>query len=72
MNNYRNFLFKFFRNKKEIIFAYCFGSVVKGTDNKMSDLDVAVYLDESKFHSVEALVTMGNLYLRWNRYCSAK
>ena len=63
MNNYRNVLFKFFKNKKEVIFAYCFGSVVKGTDNKMSDLDVAIYLDESKIPQSGSFGYQGELIL---------
>ena len=31
--------------KEEIIFAYLFGSKVTGTSNKLSDVDIAIYLD---------------------------
>lgn len=34
-----------FRQHPEIRFAYLFGSFAKGTQNKLSDLDVAVFLD---------------------------
>ncbi|SDL04087.1 type VII toxin-antitoxin system MntA family adenylyltransferase antitoxin [Halarsenatibacter silvermanii] len=34
------------REKEEIIFAYIFGSVVSGLDNKLSDVDLAIYVDE--------------------------
>lgn len=34
-----------FRQHPEIRFAYLFGSFAKGTENKLSDLDVAVFLD---------------------------
>ncbi len=72
MKSYRNVLFKFFKNKKEIIFAYCFGSVVKGTDNKMSDLDVAVYLDESKISQSGSFGYQGELMLEMEQVLQHK
>lgn len=35
-------------NREEIIFAYLFGSTVKGLENNLSDVDIAVYLDIKK------------------------
>jgi len=35
-------------NKKEIVFAYLFGSFAKKTENKLSDIDLAIYIDEEK------------------------
>ncbi len=32
--------------KDEIVFAYLFGSVAKETNNRLSDVDVAVYIDK--------------------------
>lgn len=36
----------FFAPRREILFAYLFGSFAKGTANRYSDLDIAVYLAE--------------------------
>ena len=35
----------FFENHEEILFAVLFGSLAKGTANKMSDIDIAVMVD---------------------------
>ena len=32
--------------RKEIIFAYLYGSMARKTDNQMSDIDLAIYLDK--------------------------
>lgn len=37
----------FLANRSEIRFAYLFGSVAKGTSGRLSDLDLAVFLDPS-------------------------
>ncbi|ADI74069.1 DNA polymerase beta domain protein region [Methanohalobium evestigatum Z-7303] len=37
----------YFTAKDEVILAYLFGSVAKGESNRLSDVDVAVLLDES-------------------------
>jgi len=37
-------------SKPEIVFAYLFGSVAKGTANKLSDIDLAIYLNSSYEH----------------------
>lgn len=34
--------------REEVIFAYLFGSTVKGLDNSLSDVDIAVFLDIEK------------------------
>ena len=36
--------------KPEIQFAYLFGSVAKGTANKLSDIDLALYIDDNYEH----------------------
>jgi len=36
------------RNRKEIAFAYLYGSVARGSENKESDVDIAVFLKYSK------------------------
>ncbi len=38
-------LLSFFDRRPEIIFAYLFGSVAKGTAGKLSDIDIAVFVD---------------------------
>lgn len=44
MESIKNYLYE----REEIIFAYIFGSVARGRENKLSDLDIAVYIDEAK------------------------
>lgn len=34
--------------RDEIIFAYLYGSFAKGSENILSDIDIAIYIDESK------------------------
>jgi hypothetical protein len=40
-------LFGYFNNLDEVVVAYLFGSVARGEDNKLSDVDIGVLLDES-------------------------
>lgn len=47
MDAIKNFLYK----RKEIIFAYLYGSLAKKTDNPLSDIDLAIYIDENKIPS---------------------
>lgn len=44
MQAIKDFLYK----QEEIIFAYLYGSLAKKTDNKLSDIDLAIYIDENK------------------------
>ncbi len=39
---------KYFTGRREVRFAYLFGSHVLGTSNKLSDIDIAVFVDKSK------------------------
>ncbi len=39
---------KYFAGRSEVKFAYLFGSHVLGTSNKLSDVDIAVFVDKSK------------------------
>ncbi len=41
----RSKLLTLFSKRKEIVFAYLFGSVAGGKAGKLSDIDIAVYLD---------------------------
>ena len=36
----------YFIKRKEIIFAYIFGSLVQKTANKLSDIDIAIFINE--------------------------
>ena len=40
-------LLEFMRGQEYIKLAYLFGSVAKGKEGKLSDVDIAVFLDES-------------------------
>jgi len=39
---------EFFKNRKDVVFAYLFGSIAYNNYNSKSDIDVAVYLDSDK------------------------
>ena len=43
---YRRRLRDFFKEKDEVILVYIFGSQVKGNLSSLSDVDIAIYLDE--------------------------
>lgn len=36
---------EYFKNREEVIFAYLFGSYAKGTTNKLSDIDIAIFVN---------------------------
>ncbi|MCL4377170.1 MAG: nucleotidyltransferase domain-containing protein [Actinobacteria bacterium] len=38
----------FFSKRKEVLFAYIFGSLVTKKNNKFSDIDIAIYIDLKK------------------------
>jgi len=42
---YKSRLQPFFTDKPEIAFAYLFGSVAKGNAGRLSDIDIAIFLD---------------------------
>ncbi|MFO7952508.1 MAG: nucleotidyltransferase domain-containing protein, partial [Bacillota bacterium] len=48
-------LLPFFSERKEVLFAYLFGSVAKESAGRISDIDIAVYLDFAQ-------ITQGNGY----------
>ncbi len=39
---------KYLRGKEEIFFAYIFGSLARKTSNRLSDIDIAIYIDDKK------------------------
>ena len=39
---------KYLRGKEEILFAYIFGSLARKTSNRLSDIDIAIYIDDKK------------------------
>lgn len=43
----------YFKNRKDIAFAFLFGSQAKGTATKISDIDIAVYFSPKIRHPVE-------------------
>ncbi|MBI2471237.1 MAG: nucleotidyltransferase domain-containing protein [Planctomycetes bacterium] len=44
---------EYFSNRKEVAFAFLYGSQAKGTATKLSDVDIAVYFYPSQRHPVE-------------------
>ncbi|MBM3710395.1 MAG: nucleotidyltransferase domain-containing protein [Actinobacteria bacterium] len=40
----------YFKDRHEILFAYIFGSTVTGTANKLSDIDIAIFINEKKIN----------------------
>ncbi|MFW6230155.1 MAG: type VII toxin-antitoxin system MntA family adenylyltransferase antitoxin [Halanaerobium sp.] len=44
MEKIKNYLFK----REEIIFAYLYGSMARETANRLSDIDIAIYIEKSK------------------------
>lgn len=44
---------KYFESKREIAFAFLFGSYARGNTNKLSDVDIAVYFYPKKRHPIE-------------------
>jgi predicted nucleotidyltransferase len=47
-------LYKYFCENQQILFAYLFGSYADDTANDLSDIDVAVYYDKSKYRMLES------------------
>lgn len=43
----------YFKSRKDIAFAFLFGSQARGTANKLSDVDIAVYFYPKKRHHIE-------------------
>ena len=43
----------YFKNRKDIAFAFLFGSQAKGTATKISDIDIAVYFSPEIRHPIE-------------------
>jgi uncharacterized protein len=53
--------FKYLRSDEDILFAYLFGSLTGGKAKPMSDVDIAVYLDEKVSLAEKKLEILGNL-----------
>lgn len=47
-----NVLVPFFKTRPEVTFAYLFGSVARGTAGKLSDIDIAIFIDPSRLPPV--------------------
>ncbi|MDP3048342.1 MAG: nucleotidyltransferase domain-containing protein [Thermodesulfovibrionales bacterium] len=43
----------YFKNRKDVAFAFLFGSHARGTATKLSDIDIAVYFYPEKRHPIE-------------------
>jgi len=43
----------FFATRLEVRLAYLFGSLVRGRSNKLSDIDIAVLLDEERYRALD-------------------
>jgi len=43
-------LLSYFKNHKEVLFAYIFGSQITNKTNKFSDIDVAIFIDKIKIN----------------------
>jgi predicted nucleotidyltransferase len=44
----------YFARRREVLLAYLFGSVAQGRTNKLSDVDMALLVDERKFKGIDA------------------
>ncbi len=44
---------RYFENRKDVAFAFLFGSQARGTATKLSDIDIAVYFYPEKRHPIE-------------------
>ncbi len=53
LNSIKETLKNYFRSREEIVFVYVFGSVAKGICNKLSDIDIAIFIDEEKVDDKE-------------------
>ncbi len=51
--NLKEELKKYFNQRKDIAFAFLYGSQAKGNANKLSDVDIAVYFYPRKRHPIE-------------------
>lgn len=54
----------FFHSRGDVIFAYLFGSVAEDRAGPLSDIDIAVYLDEKGDHFRQRLLVMEELSIR--------
>jgi uncharacterized protein len=53
MDTYEKALKEYFKTRKDIAFAFLFGSQARGKATKLSDVDIAVYFYPEKRHPVE-------------------
>ncbi|MFQ5688419.1 MAG: nucleotidyltransferase domain-containing protein, partial [Candidatus Scalindua sp.] len=52
-NKNKEALKEYFKDRKDVAFAFLFGSQARGTATKLSDIDIAVYFYPEKRHPVE-------------------
>ena len=53
LNSVKEKLINYFKKHKEILFAYIFGSQVRKKANKLSDIDIAIFIDMEKIDEKE-------------------
>jgi len=46
---YKRELIEYFRNKDNIVLAYLFGSTIRGNTGRLSDVDIAILVNEKSF-----------------------
>lgn len=52
-DNNKEALKEYFKTRKDVAFAFLFGSQARGTATKLSDIDIAVYFYPEKRHPIE-------------------
>lgn len=52
-DNNKEALKEYFKTRKDVSFAFLFGSQARGTATKLSDIDIAVYFYPEKRHPIE-------------------
>lgn len=52
-DNSKKELKEYFKTRKDVAFAFLFGSQARGTATKLSDVDIAVYFSTEKRHPIE-------------------
>jgi uncharacterized protein len=53
LDQHKTKLTDFFQERKEILFAYIFGSLATKSSNKFSDIDIAIFTDIKKIDNKE-------------------
>lgn len=51
--NNKETLKEYFKKRKDVAFAFLFGSQARGTATKLSDIDIAIYFYPERRHPIE-------------------